>query len=319
MDSNDNAANAAKPDKQQNGNNTPAEKQSQEKISSSTSSQSLRWRTKSILEKIRYIREHTTVEPMLACYIMPSVLASLATQNLNLEKACRVNLKYEPHICDALADRNTANYTKEEAAVQLLVASMQGWKTIIQSFLPCMLILFLGAWSDRIGRRKPCMLLPIIGEFLTTVGLIVNTYFFDELPMEVAGVTEALFPGLTGGWVTMFMGIFSYIADVTTEETRTFRIGIVNLFCSLGIPVGMALSGILLKEIGFYGIFSISAVLYLISFIYGYYSIHETPTPCSSKVVYFYLLYNIFNLVLYNDVFFFRKNWMRYRQVVWDL
>lgn len=316
MDSNDNAAVAAKPEKQQNGNSTPIEKQSQEKISS-TSSQSFRWRTKSIVEKIRYIREHTTVEPMLACYIMPSVLASLATQNLNLEKACRVNLKYEPHICDALADRNTANYTEEEAAVQLLVASMQGWKTIIQSFLPCMLILFLGAWSDRIGRRKPCMLLPIIGEFLTTVGLIVNTYFFDELPMEVAGVTEALFPGLTGGWVTMFMGIFSYIADVTTEETRTFRIGIVNLFCSLGIPVGMALSGILLKEIGFYGIFSISAVLYLISFVYGYYSIHETPTPCNSKV--FRNLY-ILNVLYDFTLFFFnRKNWMKYRQVVWDL
>ncbi|XP_026472113.1 proton-coupled folate transporter-like [Ctenocephalides felis] len=207
---------------------------------------------------------------------MPSCLAGLATQNLNLEKACRVNLQYEKHICDALSSRQTANYTSEEQAVQQLVAGMAGWKTVLQSALPCLLILFLGAWSDRVGRRKPCMLLPIVGELLTSVSLIICTYFFDELPMEVAGVAEALFPGLTGGWFTMFMGIFSYIADVTTEETRTLRIGVVNLFCSLGIPLGMALSGILLKKIGFYGVFSVSAVMYMIAFCYGYFGIEES-------------------------------------------
>lgn len=41
------------------------------------------------------------------------------------------------------------------------------------------------------------MLIPIIGEFLSAIGLILCTYF-DKLPMEFAGVTEALFPALTG-------------------------------------------------------------------------------------------------------------------------
>lgn len=109
-----------------------------------------------------------------------------------------------------------------------------------------MLILFWGAWSDRHGRRKPCILIPIIGEFTTAVGLILCTYF-EWLPMEAAAVTEALFPALTGGWFTMFMGVFSYIADVTTTEERTLRIGIVNLCFSLGVPIGMAFSGVLLK------------------------------------------------------------------------
>ncbi len=74
---------------------------------------------------------------------------------------------------------------------------MQGWKTILQSFLPCMLILFWGSWSDRHGRRKPCMLIPIFGEFCAAIGLILCTYF-ERASMEVAGVTEALFPGLAG-------------------------------------------------------------------------------------------------------------------------
>lgn len=45
----------------------------------------------------------------------------------------------------------------------------------------------------------------------------------------------------------MLMGVFSYIADVTSEEDRTLRIGILNLCFSLGVPIGMAFSGILLK------------------------------------------------------------------------
>ncbi|XP_018328119.1 proton-coupled folate transporter [Agrilus planipennis] len=233
------------------------------------------WSNMNLREKYSFMCNHITVEPMLACYIVPSVLASLATQNLNLEKACRVNLAYSDEVCDALSDRNTTNYTREEAAVQQLVASMSIWKTALQSGLPAFLIMFIGAWSDRWGLRKPCMLLPIIGEFCTVVGLMICTYFFYELPMEVAGVVEGLFPALTGGWFTMFMGIFSYIADVTTIETRTLRIGCVNVFCSLGIPIGMALSGVLYKKIGFYGVFSISAVLYVIAFLYGLFRIQE--------------------------------------------
>lgn len=228
-----------------------------------------------MIQKARRMMSLITVEPILACYVMPSVLSALATQNLYLEKACRVNLGFDHHICDALTKRQTANYTLEEEAVQTLVASVAGWKTVLQSFLPCGILIFLGAYSDRVGQRKFCMLLPIVGEFLTSIGLIVNTYFFHELPVEVAAVTEAIFPALTGGWFTMFMGIFSYIADVTTEEQRTLRIGIVNLFYSLGVPVGAALSGILVRKIGLYGVFSLSASLYVVSFFYGFYRIKE--------------------------------------------
>lgn len=112
------------------------------------------WKEMDFKEKCRHVKRNITVEPMLAYYIMPSVLAGLATQNLNLEKACRVNLDYGDVICDALSQRETANYTEEEKAVQTLVAGMQGWKTVLQSLMPCLLILFWGSWSDRNGRRK---------------------------------------------------------------------------------------------------------------------------------------------------------------------
>lgn len=66
----------------------------------------LTWR-----EKLDKVIQNITVEPVVAAYIMPSVLSNLATQNLNLEKACRVNMNYGDVICDALTRRETSNYT----------------------------------------------------------------------------------------------------------------------------------------------------------------------------------------------------------------
>ncbi|KAK0174940.1 hypothetical protein PV327_010643 [Microctonus hyperodae] len=246
-----------------------------DKKKSLTTEDIITWKSMSVKQKWNFLSSNITVEPMVACYIMPSVLASLATQNLNLEKACRVNLGYSDEICGSLAARNTSGYEEEETAVQQLVAGMQTWKLTLQSGLPTLLILFLGAWSDRTGLRKPCMLMPIVGEFLTSVSLIACTYWFYELPMEAAGVSEALWPALTGGWFTMFMAIFSYIGDITTVESRTLRIGAVNVFLSLGVPIGMALSGILYIKIGFYGVFTISTVCYILSFVYGLVVIKE--------------------------------------------
>lgn len=232
-------------------------------------------------ERFKLIKDNTTVEPIMACYIMPSILASLAVQNLNLEKACRVNLNISSDICDALTLRQTENYTMQEKQVQTLIASIQGWKNVVQTAIPVTLILFVGAWSDKTGRRKACILMPIVGEFLTCIGFIINTYFFYELPCEVAALTESIFPAITGGWFTNFIGVFSYIGDITTEENRTYRVGIVNLCMSLGYPIGSALSGVLLTWIGYYGIFSVSALLYMFSLAYGYYYLED---PKRSKI-----------------------------------
>ncbi|XP_029035548.1 solute carrier family 46 member 3 [Osmia bicornis bicornis] len=241
------------------------------------SDQAVVWKSMTLRQKWTYFTSNITVEPMIACYVIPCMLASLATQNLSLEKACRVNLAYSDEVCTALSIRNTTGYEAEETAVQQLVAGMQTWKTALTSGLPTILILFMGAWSDRTGLRKPCMLLPIVGEFLSSVSMLLCTYFFHEVSMETTGVFEALWPALTGGWFTMFMGVFSYIAEITSVESRTLRIGAANVFLSLGVPIGMALSGILYLKIGFYGVFGISTVCYVLTFIYGLVVIKEAP------------------------------------------
>jgi len=69
-------------------------------------------------------------------------------------------------------------------------------------------------------------------------------------------------------------------------KMRTLRIGIVNVFCSVGVPIGTALSGVLFRELGFYGVYIIATVLYVFAFVYGMVFIKETKPPASSAVEY---------------------------------
>ncbi|CAH2075026.1 unnamed protein product, partial [Iphiclides podalirius] len=206
---------------------------------------------KSFKEKIAYIKENITLEPVLAGYVIPGVLSRLANQNLNLDKACRVNLRYGDTVCDALIAKEGTTYQKEELIVQELIASMETWKNLILTAVPSILILFLGAWSDRTGKRKICILLPILA--------------------------------ITGSWITTYMGAFSYISDISSEETRTFRVGVANLCLTAGGPIGTALSGILLKYIGYYGVFTISSVLYICSILHGVFYIKDPERPNQEK------------------------------------
>lgn len=60
----------------------------------------------SVSERIRFACGRITIEPMVVCYVLPSMLLVLSVQNLNIEKACVANLKYNETVCAALRDRN---------------------------------------------------------------------------------------------------------------------------------------------------------------------------------------------------------------------
>ena len=57
----------------------------------------------------------------------------LTSQNLILDKVCRVNLNYSDEICDAQAERNPNGTDYEEVleAVQEYVASINVWKFFV--------------------------------------------------------------------------------------------------------------------------------------------------------------------------------------------
>lgn len=229
------------------------------------------------LERIKMLLNFFTVEPFLLCYILPSVISALAVQKLNMEKACRVDLNFTEDVCSrAVAGDVDDNITLEALdGAQRLVADMTAWKQPLQSGIPAIVILLVGAWSDKTGNRKALMLVPILGELISAFGLILTTYYFLEWPLWITGLIEALPPAFTGGWSIALMGSYSFIADVTTVESRTFRVGIVAVIVTLGIPFGSSISGVLTEAVGYYGIFGIGIILYGFGFIHTYFRIHD--------------------------------------------
>lgn len=181
-----------------------------------------KWQKMDLSSRIKYMVNNVTVEPLLAFFIVSSVLGNLTTQNLNLQKSCRVNLNMSDATCTALEKRIKSNYTDhdEEARVQELVTNMTIWQSVIQHTVPCVFVIFVGSWSDRTRKRKPILLLPVFGELVRVLGLLVCVFYFYELPMEVAGLVESLPSSLTGGWMIMFLAVFTYMSDMTTVGVR---------------------------------------------------------------------------------------------------
>lgn len=243
----------------------------------------LKEKAKQFLKELKAFFRETTVEPCLFIYMMCISISSLAVQNMHLEKSCRVNFNYGDDICDRIANRNTTGIEEEQNNVQSLVATVIAWKFPLQTAIPAMLVLFVGAWSDKTKKRKICILFPMTGEIVTNIGLLLATYYFNELSLGATALIEALPPAFTGSYIIVFMGMYSFMADRTSVENRTFRLGIVTIFVSLGTPMGTAISGVLLRAIGYYGVFSLLLVLHCISFTYGLLRLEDVV--CETKEI----------------------------------
>lgn len=256
----------------------------------------------SFWEKLKYIASNITVEPVVVLFFMPVMIDLLATQNLNLDKACRVNLKFDDAVCTDLSLRKRDNHTFEEVEVQKLTATVQAWKSVIHTAIPALLILFIGAWSDKTGRRKICMAMPILGEFITSILNMINTYFFYEVSVEWTAFMEAIFQALGGSSYTVLLGTYSYLSDITSTETRTYRLGFLGLCVMLSFPIGGGLSGMLLKYTGYYGVFTVSALMKAFNLFYVMYSLDDhTWLNTKEKVRFVYLFIFLYFLYL-NDL-----------------
>lgn len=234
---------------------------------------------KSALKCIKNVLRETTVEPCLFVYMLCTAISALAVQNMHLEKACRVNFDFGDDICDRIRDRNTTGLEKELVQIHSLVAKVVAWKFPLQTAIPAVMVIFVGAWSDKYKKRKICILFPFIGEVFANIGLLFATYYFKEIPLRTTALIEALPAAFSGSYIIIFMGMFSFMADRTTVENRTFRLGLVTICVTLGTPTGTALSGILLRTLGYYGVFSLLFALYTFSFLYGLFKLEDiVPT-----------------------------------------
>ena len=114
----------------------------------------------------------------------------------------------------------------------------------------------LGKWSDTIGRKKVLLISnggTFVGWVIFLIALLVpvwNVYsvnsailgtFVITLPVIILFVSRAL-DGLTGGNISVAN---AYLADVSTDKSRSKNFGKMAISSNLGFIVGPALAGIL--------------------------------------------------------------------------
>lgn len=223
---------------------------------------------KSCVQRCCFIFSNITVEPCMFLFVFPLIVCILTSQNLILEKTCRVSLNFSEEICDSLKLQTIEGENQYERDVQHIVTKTMAWRTYITASLPCLLSLFIGAWSDKTGHRKMFFMYTLTGQILVCINGVINTYFLRQLPLEVFVFSEAILDGLSGSWCVSFLTIYSYISAITTNENRTFRMGVISFCVTVGFPVGMGLSGILLRKLGYYGCYGVAGSLYMINLLY---------------------------------------------------
>lgn len=66
-------------------------------------------------------------------------------------------------------------------------------------------------------------------------------FFITDWPLEYVIYTATLPSAMTGADLAIFASCFAYLADVTTVESRTLRIGILDAVYLSTMPTGVAL------------------------------------------------------------------------------
>ena len=149
----------------------------------------------------------------------------------------------------------SGGYEAEEEKVQHFMGSLVMWRTIIQHFLPMILITQIGAWSDKHGRKLP-MLMVIITFICRYIFLLLAVN--NGMSAWNVGIVSAAISSLAGNNACFGMAAFSYVSDTTPPDKLTQRTSITGSAFFVGITFGMLLGGFFsAQHFGYTQIFSI--------------------------------------------------------------
>ena len=226
-------------------------------------------------KKIVEIGEVMTVEPLVACYVIPMALCSTVYKTLETEKACAVDNMYNETVCDAIVNGLEHGYVEETHVIQKTVTDMYTWQFPVQQIIPVVLILFMGSYSDKHKIRKPFLILPFVGYFISLVATLISLCFVSMWPVAVQGLFQNLIPAWFGGQIMLVMGASAYVSDVSDAKARTFRfavIQVVKMSCSIVLT---AVGGILSHILGYYYVLGIALVININGMLYGIFYVKE--------------------------------------------
>ncbi|KAI8430933.1 hypothetical protein MSG28_001049 [Choristoneura fumiferana] len=218
--------------------------------------------------------KYITVEPTMFLYMMAFMITNVVEQTFYVFRACNVNHGYSPEIC-----YNITAYPDVNTEVQVTVSTFLQWNGIATHIVPLILAFFLGSYSDKRG-RKTVILAGLIGKLYFSIMITVNS--LKDWPLEYMIYTAAFPSALTGADLAIFAGAFAYIADVSSLNNRTLRVGILDVVYLSTMSSGVAIGNVLYTKVvdrSFPIMFAINTSLMTIATVYSFFCLKWQTRP----------------------------------------
>lgn len=198
---------------------------------------------------------YVTVEPVLFLYMMLIFMETTALQGLTFVKVC-VDVNH-PN------DTNDCNKNETSGHSDIVHKATMWSKYCSACLFLCTLLVsfYVGSWSDYFG-RKVTMLIPPVGSLIAAA---INTALAVFFKVHVAYfLVSASISGLTFGTVGIITSTFGYISDITSEQSRTRRIVILEAMIFTGGTVGSSVAAFILKNNDFHILFNKYSQVFLL-------------------------------------------------------
>ncbi|CAH1796228.1 unnamed protein product [Owenia fusiformis] len=165
--------------------------------------------------------------------------------------------------------------------------------------------IMLGSYSDR-GGRKIILIIPVIGEILELFVYLIDGYFNLHISfLLIANVVH----GLSGSWMIFMSSALAYVADITDESERTFRITLVCAILEVGGASGEIGLGYFVRNTGFaYPFLTSLAVLVLVVF-YIIIFVPETVQDTTKKSTISDVYKSMYRLYFKEATGFVKRRW----------
>ncbi|CAB3983511.1 solute carrier family 46 member 3-like [Paramuricea clavata] len=227
----------------------------------------------------RFLRifRQVTVEPVLFVFMLCTFLKDPVNQQLIFRKTC-IQLYNESFCADNFTRKACGkSLSEQENAIQKSSSEWIFYNSVAYSVPSIISSLLLGSWSDKFG-RKVAILLPLIGLSIEAISSILNAHFYDASPVYL--LYGNILSGIFGGFSTILMALFSYMADITKDKSnRTLRIGLLESMTFVGGATGELISGVLIEKLGFMAPFITILSLITIIIFYILFVLKESYFP----------------------------------------
>ncbi|GAB6030740.1 hypothetical protein CHUAL_007591 [Chamberlinius hualienensis] len=182
-----------------------------------------------------------TVEPALLIFMIGSYMEYGVYQDLLYKKLCLEHYDYSNFICDDPQDE-ALDYVQTQGAYWLAYNNIA---LLVPSILAAC---YLGAWGDRYGRKIPILAAVVSTMFGYLIFLIISVYENSSVYYILLANFVA---GLGGGYLMIVASMMSYVADISSTNSRTTRVGILESMTTFGSFFGPFISGYLLEGVGY--------------------------------------------------------------------